>query len=80
MKYRMDKMLRLTVETELGGIECRGAELNQVVRDILGKYECMGLASRYVRKDGRIGWRATDKLREDLFEQEQDALDEWDDQ
>ena len=41
----------------------------------LGDLEQKGHASRYLRKDGRIGWRATDKLREDLFERMQDALE-----
>jgi hypothetical protein len=76
MKYRMCRTLRLSVETELGGIECQGAELIQVVRDILRKYESTGLASRYLRRDGKVGWRATEKLREELFEQEQEAIDE----
>ena len=31
---------------------------------------------RLTRKDGKLGWRSTDKMREDLFEQEQEALDD----
>jgi hypothetical protein len=79
MKYHMDRTLRLSVETELGGIDSRGSQLDQIIREILRKYESTGLACRYVRKDGNIGWRATDKFRQELFEQEQELIEEWDD-
>ena len=43
---------------------------------ILGDFASRGFASRYLRRDGKIGWRATNKMREDLFERMQEALDE----
>ena len=50
-----------------------------IVASILSDLEKVGHASRYVCKDGMIGFRATQKLREDLFEQMQDAIDEQED-
>jgi hypothetical protein len=49
---------------------------SEIVAGILCEFESVGHASRYARKDGKLGWRSTDKMREDLFEQEQEALDD----
>jgi hypothetical protein len=77
MKYLMDALLRFEVEIEYENVRDRYPKLKaqEIVAGILSKFEGRGHASRYVRKDGRIGWRATDKLRQDLFEQEQDAIE-----
>jgi len=81
MKVPMDNTLRLSVEEESKYLEGRYPTFNsrQIVALILGDFERRGFASRYLRKDGRIGWRATDKMREDLFERMQDAIDDQDD-
>lgn len=78
MKYRMDQTLRLEVEIEYEHIKDSLPNLTprEVVAGILSEFERKGHASRYVCKDGKIGFRATNKLREDLFEQEQDAMDD----
>jgi hypothetical protein len=72
----MDKTLRFWVENEYEMTKRRYPYLNQseIIAGILYEFESVGHASRFVRKDGKIAWRATDKLREDLFEQELDAL------
>ncbi len=75
-RIRMDQILSLTIDTELVGIDCRGEERSQVIRDILYRYERTGLARRYLRKDGNVGWRATDSLREDVREQEDEAIND----
>jgi hypothetical protein len=78
MKYRMDKTLKLAVEEVFEDRKARYQNLNsrQIVASILGDFEKVGHASRYVRKDGRIGWRATDKMRKDLFERMQEVIEE----
>jgi hypothetical protein len=40
----------------------------------LGRLESGGYASRYFRKDGKLGWRATEEMREELLKQEQNAI------
>ncbi len=82
MKYHMDdKTLRFEVEIEYESIKNQYHNLkpHEIVAGILSRFEGRGHASRYVRKDGRIGWRATNKLREHLFEQEQEAIEEQED-
>lgn len=81
MKYPMDKTLSFEVEIRYDSNKAKYPNLRprEIVAGILSEFESEGHASRYVRKDGRIGWRATDKLREDLYEQEQDAIEEQDD-
>jgi hypothetical protein len=78
MKVPMDKALRLSVEEAFQDRKARYPNFNsrQIVAMILGDLEKNGHASRYLRKDGRIGWRATDKMREDLFERLQEVMDE----
>jgi len=82
MKFHVgDKTLRFEVEIEYESVKDRYPNLKswEIVAGILSKFESRGHASRYVRKDGRIGWRATEKLRQDLFEHEQEAIDEMED-
>lgn len=78
MKYPMDRTLRFEVDIEYERIKGRLPNLkpHEIVAGILSEFEGKGHASRYIRKDGRLGWRTTDKLREYLFELEQDALDD----
>lgn len=80
MTYYMDKTLRDHVEAEYEAINGRYQHLTrwQVIAGILSRYERAGHASRFLRRDGKLGWRATDKLRVHLYEREQDALDDKD--
>jgi hypothetical protein len=77
MKYYMDKTIRECVEPEYEAIKNRYQYLSrsQVIAGILSRYENKGHASRFLRRDGNLGWRATDKLRAHLYEQEQDAIE-----
>jgi hypothetical protein len=81
MKYQMDQTLRLSVEEVFEDRKARYPNLTsrEVVSGILGEFERAGHASRYVRHDGKIGFRATDKFREHLFERMQEAIDEQED-
>jgi hypothetical protein len=81
MEYQMDQTLRLSVEEEFQHVRAKCPMLNsrQIIAIILGNFEKTGHVSRYLRKDGKIGWRATDKMRKDLFERMQEAIDEQED-
>lgn len=76
MKYYMDRNLRFWVKAEYHNIKHQYSALkrSEIIAGILSRLESAGHASRYLRKDGRLGWRATDEMREDLFKQEQDAI------
>ena len=76
MKYYMDRHLRFWVTAEYQNTKHRYPNLtrSEVIRGILSELESAGYASRYIRKDNKLGWRATDEMREDLFKQEQDAI------
>jgi hypothetical protein len=69
MKYPMDKTLGFEVEIKYESIKhgLPNLKSREIVAGILSEFETKGYASRFVRKDGRIGWRATDRLREELY-------------
>ena len=72
----MDRHLRFWVTAEYRNTKHRYPNLtrSEVIRGILSELESAGYARRYIRKDNKLGWRATDEMREDLFKQEQDAI------
>jgi hypothetical protein len=76
MKYHMDRHLRFWVKAEYRSTKHRYPNLkrSEVIAGILSQLESVGYASRYIRKDGKLGWRATDEMREELFKQEQAAI------
>lgn len=76
MKYYMDRNLRFWVKAEYRTIKHQYSALkrSEIVRGILSKLESGGYASRYLRRDGQLGWRATEEMREELFKQEQNAI------
>lgn len=76
MKYHMDRSLKFWVEAEYEATKHKYSALrrSQIIAGILGRLENGGYASRYLRKDGELGWRATDEMREELFTQEQSAI------
>jgi hypothetical protein len=75
MKYHMDRQLRFWVEAEYQNNKHRLPNLkrSEVIGGILAQLQNEGYASRFLRKDGEVGWRATDEMREDLFKREQNA-------
>jgi hypothetical protein len=76
MKYHMDSKLRFWVLAEYKNTKHQFSALkrSKIIAGILSQLESVGHASRYIRKDGRLGWRATDEMREELFKQEQGAI------
>jgi hypothetical protein len=76
MKYHMDRALRFWVKAEYQSTKHRYPALKgfEIIAGILSQLERAGHANRYLRKDGKLGWRATDEMREELFKQEQNAI------
>ncbi len=76
MKYYMDRSLKFWVEAEYENTKHKYSALrrSEIIGGILGRLQNEGYASRYLRKDGKLGWRATDEMREELFKQEQNAI------
>jgi len=76
MKYYMDRSLKFWVEAEYERTKDKLSALrrSQIIGGILGQLENQGYASRYLRKDRKLGWRATDEMREELFKREQNAI------
>lgn len=76
MRYHIDRTLRFWVIAECRTNRHRYPNLKraEIIAGILGRLEKEGYASRYLRRDGKLGWRATDEMREELFKQEQNAI------
>jgi hypothetical protein len=76
MKYHMDRQLRFWVKSEYRNNKHRYPNLkrSEIIGGILAQLQNVGYASRFLRKDGEVGWRATDEMREDLFRCEQNAI------
>jgi len=81
MKFRITKILRFWVDVEHERIKnhrpgCTRAEL---ITQILGKFEEVGEAMRYLNNKGEITWKATPGMITRLADAEQDAIDDMDD-
>ena len=76
MKIHMARSLKFWVEAEYENTKHKYSALkrSQIIAGILGRLESGGYASRYLRKDGKLGWRATDEMREELFKREQNVM------
>jgi hypothetical protein len=78
MKFHMTKTLRFWVECALDTDDAGYGEEDQVAR-VLQRFEAAGDAMRYVRADGKIGWKATPAMLTKLRDAERDAEEELDD-
>ena len=76
MKYHMDRQLSFWVEAEYRNNKYQYPNLkrSEAIAGLLAQLQDEGYASRYIRKDGKVGWRATDEMRDELFKREQDAI------
>ena len=63
MKFYMDRNLTFWVKSEYRNTKHRYPNLKrwEIIAGILSQLENVGYASRYIRKDGKLGWRATDE-------------------
>jgi hypothetical protein len=77
MEFRMNKTLRFWVECALDTKDDSHGEEDQVA-GILQKFEEVGDAMRFVRVDGKIGWKATPAMLTKLRDAERDAEVELD--
>jgi hypothetical protein len=78
MKLRMTKKLKFWVD-----VACkeRKAKLSPkrrhaLVSEVLSEFEQAGDAMRYLRADGRIGWKPTRWMLDRLADAERDAIDD----
>jgi hypothetical protein len=76
MQYQLSRELRFWVLAEYESTKHRYPNLkrSEIIAGILSQLESAGYASRFIRKDGKLGWRATDEMREDLFTREQKTI------
>jgi hypothetical protein len=81
MKIRMDGELKLEVETMVHAMIGGQDDINrkQLLVSVLLDFLRDGEAERFIRRDGRVGFRATKKLLERIAEQKDEAEMEWED-
>ena len=77
----MCTVLKFWVEAEVSREASRHPDLPrlQLAAKVLTEFEQVGDAMRYVRADGKIGWKATPRMLDRLADGERDALDDADD-
>ena len=78
MKLRMTKKLKFWVDV---ACEKRKAgttteSMQALIGKILREFEQTGDAMRYVRADGKIGWKLTPQMLDRLADGERDAVDD----
>jgi hypothetical protein len=82
MKFRMTKVLRFWVDVEYERTknDHPGGSRNELIAQILRKFEEAGEAMRYLNGKAEIAWRATPAMLSRLADAEQEARDdlaEW---
>jgi hypothetical protein len=78
MKLRMTKKLKFWVNV---ACEQRKAQTtpkgrHALVSEVLSEFEQAGDAMRYVRADGKIGWKPTQWMLDRLADAERDAIED----
>jgi hypothetical protein len=70
--------LRFWVEAEVSREASHHPDLPrlQLAAKVLSELEQAGDAMRYVRADGKIGWKATPRMLDRLADAERDAIDD----
>jgi hypothetical protein len=78
MKLRISKTLKFWVDVACEQRKARTpSESKQaLIAEVLHDWEEAGEAMRYLRTDGRIGWKPTPKMLDRLADAERDAKDE----
>ena len=78
MKFRMTKVLRFWVDVEYERIknDHPGGARNELVAQILRKFEEAGEAMRYLDTNGEIAWKATPAMLSRLADAEHEARDD----
>jgi hypothetical protein len=80
MKLRISKILRFWVDAACERRKARGLAKSKqsLIAEVLHEWEEAGDAMRYLDHDGRIAWKATQRMIDRLADAERDAKDELD--
>jgi hypothetical protein len=78
MKLRMTKKLKFWVDVAYEQRKAHPAPKSRqaLIAEVLHEFEQAGDAMRYVRADGRIGWKLTPQMLDRLADGERDAVDD----
>jgi hypothetical protein len=81
MKFRISKVLRFWVDVEYEGIKNHhpGCTRNELLGQVLRKFEEAGDAMRYLNKKREIAWKAAPRMLTRLADAEQEAIDDMED-
>ena len=78
MKLRMTKKLKLWVKVAYEQRKAHPTPKSRqaLIAEVLHEFEQAGDAMRYVRADGKIGWKLTPQMLDRLADGESDAVDD----
>jgi hypothetical protein len=78
MELRMTKKLKFWVDVECGqrrsSTSIKGRQA--LIADVLSEFEQAGDATRYLRADGKIGWKPTQRMLDRLADAEREAVED----
>jgi hypothetical protein len=79
MKLRMTKKLKFWVDVarEQRKAQTTPKGRHALVAEVLHEFEQAGDAMRYLRADGKIGWKPTQWMLDRLADAEREAIDDW---
>jgi hypothetical protein len=78
MKLRMTKKLKFWVDVACEQTKAQrgGKSMRALVAEVLSEFEQAGNAMRYLRADGKIGWKATPRMLDRLADAECEAVED----
>jgi hypothetical protein len=78
MKLRMTKKLKFWVDVacDQRKSELSATDKRALIAEVLSEFEQAGDAMRYLRADGKLGWRPTQWMLDRLADAELDAVDD----
>jgi hypothetical protein len=78
MKFHLGPELEFWIEAEVSREASRHPDLSKrkLIAKFLDEFEQAGDAMRYLRGDGKIGWKATPRMLDRLADAEREAIDD----
>jgi hypothetical protein len=78
MKSRVSRILKFWIDVECSREAPRypGLSKKKLIAMVVFEFEQAGDAMRYLRSDGKIGWKATPRMLDRLADAERDAIDD----
>jgi hypothetical protein len=77
MKFRITKKLKVCVDVACEERKASAAmSEHALVAEVLHEFEQAGNAMRYLRADGKIGWKATPRMLDWLADAEREAVED----